>query len=563
MSARRSGAQPGGTLATLRAGLRRRYRARLSHARVWRRELPTEIDFWADYLRTGGGQFPDEFRTRLDPASVLDDPLVADRLGSLPGDPVRILDVGAGPMTSLGKTHPSRGLVITAVDPLADRYDRLLGEAGIVPPVRTRACRGEELLEHFEPGSFDVVYARNALDHSEHPMRIVENMVRLLAPGGFVAIRHYRNEGETMTYEELHQWNFEIRDGHLRLWSPRADHDLTRALAGRADVEAAQHAGSYHADWITAVIIPDPTARAEAVPGTGAPSSCPLCGAWLGPAAPRLPGRRCCASCGTQVTDPWPSNADLSAAYGPWYRPAQGRFGALGDALLTRSRGTLARRIDAAAPPGAILDVGSGDGTLLRALRARGRRATGLEREAGDDPDVHPRTLAEMPGPWAAIVLWHALEHLPDPGATLDAAAQALPSGGLLVVAVPNAASLQARAFGPRWLALDLPRHLVHLPADALLSALRQRGLRPERVSGWRGGQVAFGWLHGLVGLLPGHPDLYDAIRFPDARRAPMTRDRRTGTLVAGAVLAPLALALAGAEVALGRSGTVYVEARR
>ena len=41
-----------------------------------------------------------------------------------------------------------------------------------------------------------------------------------------------------------------------------------------------------------------------------------------------------------------------------------------------------ARRIDKAAPPGRILDVGAGDGTLVAALRATGRDAIGLERSA-------------------------------------------------------------------------------------------------------------------------------------------------------------------------------------
>ena len=87
---------------------------------------------------------------------------------------------------------------------------------------------------------------------------------------------------------------------------------------------------------------------------------------------------------------------------------------------------------------------------------------------------------------------------------------------------MPNPDSLQARAFGDRWLHLDLPLHLVHVPAPALLARLRALGLRVERVSYLRGGQVVFGWLHGIVGLLPGHPDLYDAIRRPEARRRPL-----------------------------------------
>jgi hypothetical protein len=82
-------------------------------------------------------------------------------------------------------------------------------------------------------------------------------------------------------------------------------------------------------------------------------------------------------------------------------------------------------------------------------------------------------------------------------------------------------------------------------------------------VSWLRGGQVAFGWLHGLVGLLPGRPHLYDAIRRPDARSTRQSGGARVATLAAGVLLAPLAALLAACEALLGRAGTVYVEAVR
>ena len=269
-----------------------------------------------------------------------------------------------------------------------------------------------------------------------------------------------------------------------------------------------------------------------------------------------------CAGCGAGTTHPWPTDEALAAAYESWYRPPEGRFGGVGDALLRRTRGRLARRIDSAAPAGPVLDVGSGDGALLDALAARGRSATGLERHA-ERPDVEERELGEVTGAWAAVVFWHSLEHLREPGADLERAAGLLVPGGMLLVAAPNIDSLQARVFGERWLALDLPRHLVHIPAAALTSRLRELGLRVERVSHLRGGQVAFGWLHGLVGALPGGPSLYDAIRSRAARERPMGPARRLVILAAGVALLPVALVLAGAEALLRRGGTVYVEARR
>jgi hypothetical protein len=208
-----------------------------------------------------------------------------------------------------------------------------------------------------------------------------------------------------------------------------------------------------------------------------------------------------------------------------------------------------------------VLDVGAGDWSLLDALAARGREALGLERHA-TRPDVREGDLGDVSAPWSAIVFWHSLEHLRNPGEELQRAVDLLATDGVLVVAVPNADSLQARLFGDRWLALDLPRHLVHIPAPALIERLEGLSLNVERVSYWRGGQVLFGWLHGLVALLPGHPDLYDAIRRPEARRDPDGTWPRSRTLAAGAMLAPLALLGALLEVALGRGGTVYIEAR-
>jgi Methyltransferase domain len=263
------------------------------------------------------------------------------------------------------------------------------------------------------------------------------------------------------------------------------------------------------------------------------------------------------------TTDPWPSPATLAAAYAGWYRPVGGRFLGVGDALLRRSRGALARRLDQICPPGPVLDVGAGDGSLVDAIRARGRAASGLER-VPTRPDIRAADIMDVEErDWAAVVFWHSLEHLREPGAALDHAVELLADGGALIVAAPNAASLQARAFGDRWLALDLPRHLVHMPAAALVRRLRELDMRVLRVSHVRGGQVVFGWLHGLVGGVPGTADLDDVVRRAEARETPVSPGERAGALAAGAALLPVALVASALEVALRRGGSVYVEAVR
>lgn len=291
--------------------------------------------------------------------------------------------------------------------------------------------------------------------------------------------------------------------------------------------------------------------------------ACAWCGAAINPATPRPGARRvACERCGAQTTWPTPSEAELAAAYEGWYRPQSGRFAGPMDRALGWMRGRLARRIERIAPPGRVLDVGSGSGELLDALAQGGRPAVGLERVSHRE-DVLAEDVVDVEVPSAAIVFWHSLEHLPHAGAALDHAGGLLEPDGVMIIAMPNPASLQAQAFGDRWLALDLPRHLVHVPARTLLDRLRSLGLDVERVSYLRGGQVMFGWLHGLMGLLPGSPDLYDAIRRPAARSQPISAPRRAAVLAGAVLAAPVAAFATLLEAAVRRGGTVYVEARR
>ncbi len=306
-----------------------------------------------------------------------------------------------------------------------------------------------------------------------------------------------------------------------------------------------------------------PSIISEPAPALRADSArCAWCGA---PATPSAVGLSTCSACGAATTYPTPSAAELERAYVSWYRPTGGRFSAGGDRLLAFSRARLARRLDRIAPPGPVLDVGSGDGSLLRALRARGREAVGLERVAHGDGvlacEIHD--FDDRAGQWAAVVFWHSLEHLADPAGAVDRAAALLSAGGVLAIAVPNLSSWQARRFGERWFHLDRPRHLVHLPASGLAAGVRGRGFTVQRVSHWRGGQILFGWLHGIVGRLPGHPDLYSAIRRPGAQDTPIAGVRRLGVLLAATVLVPAAAALSASEIAAHAGGTVYLEARR
>ena len=192
--------------------------------------------FWAAWLAGAPGteEWASDREARLAADTEIRDPVLREELERTSAEEISILDVGAGPLTKLGYRYPGKTLRIVAVDPLADEYDRLLRDAGLEPPIRTIRVAGEELLEHFGSGTFDIACATNSLDHSADPLTIISNMVSVVRPGGTVLLRHKRNEGESARYEGLHQWNFDVVDDGLLLWNNAVQVSVGAALAGRA-----------------------------------------------------------------------------------------------------------------------------------------------------------------------------------------------------------------------------------------------------------------------------------------------------------------------------------------
>jgi SAM-dependent methyltransferase len=198
--------------------------------RLFRRHVPPsraagldeEIDFWRNWFATKGAEWPEDYKTRLDPQSSLEDN-IRQFIDPLEADTVRILDVGAGPLTLIGKQHPSKKISIVATDALADRYDSLLDEFGVTPIVRTELVDAEALSQRFGESAFDFVLAQNCVDHMANPLAAIEQMLLVAKPGCTVLLSHEENEAEKQAYEGLHQWNltcegddFVIRDAHGR-----------------------------------------------------------------------------------------------------------------------------------------------------------------------------------------------------------------------------------------------------------------------------------------------------------------------------------------------------------
>lgn len=135
-------------------------------------------------------------------------------------------------------------------------------------------------------------------------------------------------------------------------------------------------------------------------------------------------------------------------------------------------------------PGDAVLDVGCGSGDRLLAMRQAGLTPAGVDFTAAADyaretlqMDVRRGTLGEArfeDGRFRAVTLYNVMEHLHDPRDVLAEARRVLAPGGWLVIQVPNSGSVQARLFGPRWAAVDVPRDLYYW-RPALLARLLDR----------------------------------------------------------------------------------------
>ena len=142
------------------------------------------------------------------------------------------------------------------------------------------------------------------------------------------------------------------------------------------------------------------------------------------------------------------------------------------------------------APAGRLVEIGPGPGMFARAALRAGFDYGAIEMDPGycrylaDELGVQainsaaPADALATLAPSRAIVMWHAIEHLPHPADVLLAASENLQEGGVLAISTPNPDSLQFRLLGRYWAHLDAPRHLQLIPHSALQSSLARLGMR-------------------------------------------------------------------------------------
>ncbi|MCB0372776.1 MAG: class I SAM-dependent methyltransferase [Muricauda sp.] len=136
-----------------------------------------------------------------------------------------------------------------------------------------------------------------------------------------------------------------------------------------------------------------------------------------------------------------------------------------------------------------LLDIGAGTGDFLVKAKSAGFLVEGVEpnakaRELSSKKGVDLKMdLQDFEGKrFQVITLWHVLEHLPRLEEQMKILVSLLEEDGVLVIAVPNFKSFDAKHYGAFWAGYDVPRHLWHFSQTSIAKLFRRQGMEVKSV---------------------------------------------------------------------------------
>lgn len=288
-----------------------------------------------------------------------------------------------------------------------------------------------------------------------------------------------------------------------------------------------------------------------------------------------------CEHCRVGFTVPFPSSAVLSRLYASGsYRSVDGtRFNIVLESLVRYFTAGKARKIRKIhGSRGNLLDVGCGRGLFLDIMKKDGWSVTGVEfneetasyaKTVYQIDVITPQAMTAVPDEsYDVITLYHVLEHMQDPADVLRTCGRLLKRHGLLIVAVPNMSSLQARLGKSNWFHLDIPYHLHHFTLGGLRQLLVDDSLKVFRVAHVDFEQNIFGWLQTLLNTSGiKYNLLYNLLKKPDLRRSEFAAAGKRDillTMILTPLYLPLAISLSLVEsLVLRRGGTIHLYASK
>jgi SAM-dependent methyltransferase len=211
-----------------------------------------------------------------------------------------------------------------------------------------------------------------------------------------------------------------------------------------------------------------------------------------------------CSQCGLIAQWPVPTNEQLASFYPDEYSPFLARS-AVSKPARTLFRSRRPDFVTRHVRSGRLLDVGCSTGSFLLDMQSIGGwSCVGIEpsRSAVQAArarrlDVHEMNMDQLSahadlGTFDVITLWDVLEHLRSPVESLQQLRKMLGAGGLVVIGIPNADSVEYRAFGRCWSGLEAPRHLFVFSKRTIAAVLNAAGFDVLTISNGPGLYLTF-----------------------------------------------------------------------
>lgn len=144
---------------------------------------------------------------------------------------VRIAELGSGMFCTIGTNWPSAEVEIYPSDILANEFNQILKEAGVVPLIPVKYEDMENL--SYRDNYFDIVYCVNALDHTINPIQAIKEMYRVTKPGGWIYLKCFIDVGEKEKYAGMHKWNINMdKNNNLIAWKQGKIYQVENYVTG-------------------------------------------------------------------------------------------------------------------------------------------------------------------------------------------------------------------------------------------------------------------------------------------------------------------------------------------
>ena len=204
-----------------------------------------------------------------------------------------------------------------------------------------------------------------------------------------------------------------------------------------------------------------------------------------------------CVSCGFKFTNPRPEENELGKYYKSeeYVSHSNSKKGFINSTYQSVRKYTLLKKLQLISKfykTGNILDIGCGTGEFLNTCKNAKWQTLGIE----PDPDARQmgiqnfgldiREEAELrnlnDASFDIITMWHVLEHVPKLNERVQELKRLIKPGGVIIIAVPNCNSLDAKIYKENWAAYDVPRHLYHFTPKDVDSLFALHGMKIFRI---------------------------------------------------------------------------------